>query len=129
MAFAAALGKQLLDAACDNDAWRVRDLLAAGEVGVNYKDGAGFTALICASAEGHAEIFRALLAVEGIDTNHANTEGFTALILASQEGRAEVVRDLLAVDGINAPFKFQFCRGLLIISDIGIRPDVSGSSI
>ena len=102
MAHIAALGEQLLDAAIYDDAECVRNILAAGEVGVNYYDRDGFSALLCASQDGYTEVVRVLLAVEGINANHASNKGSTALILASQDGYTEVVRVLLAVEGVNA---------------------------
>ena len=124
MADVAALGEQLLDAACDNDSERVRVLLAAGEVGVNYKDCGRWTALLCAAQAGHIEVVRALLAVAGIDANHASrglnaalciasedgyvnrasTQGSTALMVAAQQGHAEIVRALLAVHGVDTNY-------------------------
>ena len=55
----------------------------------------GYTPLIEASLNDHAEIARALLAA-GVDVNAADTDGWTALMCASCYGRVVIVRDLLA---------------------------------
>ena len=62
---------------------------------MNKADSDGWTPLIKASIDGHAEIARALLAA-GADVNAADNGGWTALMFASFWGHVEIVRDMLA---------------------------------
>src|SRR5205814_7579494 len=72
----------------------VKALLARGAK-VNAKEKRGQTALMWASAEGHAAVVELLLEA-GADFRTALPEsGFTPLFFAAREGRTEVVRGLL----------------------------------
>ena len=55
---------------------------------------AGFTALMIAAENGHADVVKELLE-KGANVNLENKQGFTALILAAQEGHTGVVTELL----------------------------------
>jgi len=61
----------------------------------------GYTVLLHASEEGHAEVVAMLLAKQGVDVNQAADDGVTPLYIASQEGHSEVVSMLLAKQGVD----------------------------
>ena len=86
----------LPDAARARSLAEVKRLLNKG-VDVNQgMTGHGTTALMWASANGHADMVDLLLAQEGVDVNQGRTDhGTTALMLASMYGRADVVAALL----------------------------------
>ena len=70
----------------------VRLLLEKGAE-VNIKGPGGFTALMLAASNGHAETVRLLLE-KGADLNAKTRLGQTALVLASQAGRSDAVKVL-----------------------------------
>ena len=83
------------------DLSQVEDLLSEG-ADVNGVDEYGWTALMKASNEGHADVVRALVGVDGIDVNAVSKVGrATALMRASAMGHADVVKVLVEVAGID----------------------------
>lgn len=62
---------------------------------LNVRTPSGMTALMCAAANGYAEIVSQLL-TRGADINIAMNEGVTALTLAASYGHHQTVRDLIA---------------------------------
>jgi hypothetical protein len=73
---------------------RGAELLAASGTKLGLADGEGWTALMYASEEGHAECVSLLLKA-GADAGQADDDGWTALMYASEEGHAECVSLLL----------------------------------
>ena len=72
------------------------ELLLAKGADVNAKNQDGWTALMCASLDGHKEVVELLLAKRA-DVNAKANDGFTALIMASQNrpqrGRGAAARE------------------------------------
>ncbi len=68
--------------------------LIDAKVDVNERERKGQTALMWASAEGHAEVVELLLAAKA-DHQIALSSGMTALFFAAREGRRDVVRHLI----------------------------------
>lgn len=91
----------LVAAAEAGDVDRVMQLLARGEVDVNLADAEGWTALIAASSEGHADVVTAILGADGdgtvgpVDVDACNLERETALMRAALIGDARIVHALL----------------------------------
>jgi uncharacterized protein len=83
----------LMQAARFGDVQGVRKYATEG-FDVNEKTKQGKTALILASAAGHAKVVEALLDL-GADVQAHDNNGATALILAATEGHADVVKILL----------------------------------
>jgi ankyrin repeat protein len=87
-------GQQLIHACTSGDLVAVRKLLDEG-VDVNWKDDEdGWTALMCASYQGHVKVVKLLL-VRGALIDIQINGGSTALIAASFYGKIECVRLLL----------------------------------
>jgi ankyrin repeat protein len=86
-------GQQLIDKCSSGDLAAVRKLLDDG-VDVNWKDTEGRTALMWASAYGHAEVVKLLLD-KGAQIDVQNNGGGMALMWASVNGKVECVRLLL----------------------------------
>ena len=91
--------KALIDAIADVNPQRsptVASLPAcwAGKLLANAQDHFGFTALMWATLNGHADTVKALTCV-GADVNMQDKCGKTALMLASEKGHADVVKVLL----------------------------------
>jgi len=84
---------ELIGAAFKGDLAAVSAALANG-ADVNAKNNKGLTALMKASAGGHADVVKFLLD-KGADVNSKNTNGYTALMAASWSGHADVVKLLL----------------------------------
>src|SRR6266496_354738 len=89
-----AADEQLVRAAADGDARKVRALLAAG-ASVNGSNYNGQTALIRAVFFGHVEIARLLLAA-GAETDAKDLVGFTALDWSRARGFPEITQLLKA---------------------------------
>jgi hypothetical protein len=87
------LDRELLDAASDGDAARVKELLRKG-ANVNARDESGHTPLHHAAYRGHAEVAELLLE-RGADVNARDKDGHTPLHWAAAEGYADVARLLL----------------------------------
>lgn len=105
----------LVTAAESGDAEQVAVLLEDG-VDVNLADGEGWTALIAAASEGHADIATALLAIPGIDVNACNHDQETALLRATAGGHVEIVGALLAVEGLDVNAATATGKSALIIA-------------
>ena len=86
--------RELMRAAGEGDAERVRSLLGAG-ADPNAALESGETALIRAASKGHLGVVQLLLAA-GADPNAEREDGFTALGVAVFFGYADIVRALLA---------------------------------
>lgn len=79
----------LLVAARDGDSASVNETLASGAQ-INAKlSGGGWTALMVATVNGHAEIVRTLLD-KGADPHVENDNGWTALMIATRKGFAQI---------------------------------------
>lgn len=90
----ASTGRRLFDAAHAGDTANVRQLLAQGAE-VNWRNVGGWSPLMIAAAERHAETVAALLE-GGADPNHRNHYGRTALMFAAGYGQTAIVERLLA---------------------------------
>lgn len=91
----------LIAAAEAGDVATVTELLAIGEIDVNLSDGEGWTALIAAASEGHADVVATILAADGdgtvgtVDVDAYNQDCETALMRAALNGSANIVSALL----------------------------------
>ena len=90
--------RQLRDWSASGRTEAVRKLLAENEtVDVGSRDGMGWTALMYAAEDGHADIV-GLLIDAGANVYSENNDGVTAIHLAAEKGRANVVRVLLKAE-------------------------------
>jgi ankyrin repeat protein len=94
----------LTKAAFLNKADIVKVLLEEGAY-PNLKNSSGFTALIWASREGHAQVVQALLSHPNIDPNLQNRWGRTALIWATILNCSQAVLELLKHPSIDLNLK------------------------
>ena len=83
----------LVNAVKDNNINAAKKAIAAG-ADVNAKDEGGWTALMFASQNGHAEIVCTLIKA-GADVNAKRKDGATALMRAALEGHTETVSTLI----------------------------------
>ncbi|MCP5146148.1 MAG: ankyrin repeat domain-containing protein [Gammaproteobacteria bacterium] len=93
LAIPAARASQLTDAARDNDAARVQQLIKAG-ADVNARGPDGGTALLWAAHFADADLVRALLKA-GADPSVANLFGATPISEAAEVGSAAIIEQLL----------------------------------
>ena len=93
------LDEQAIAACDDGNAAALESLLKAG-VAPNAADEDGWTPLLSAVENGHAECVTLLLASPSIDVNQADNDGATPLFAAAQEGQAECMTLLLASPSI-----------------------------
>jgi ankyrin repeat protein len=91
---------ELFSACKQNDLDRVRELLDHG-ADPNVQDFHGWTALMEASREGHADVVRLLLLDDRTDPNMKDNLGWAAWIHAIREGNTDVVKLLKAFSGWN----------------------------
>jgi ankyrin repeat protein len=89
-----ALDQNLMMAACDGDADKVKRLMREGATVDGYKNDVGDAALACASIKGDAGIVQVLLE-GGADTEVKDMIGHTALLKATCAGHAKTVQVLL----------------------------------
>jgi ankyrin repeat protein len=90
-------GQQLLEAARDGDAAKVRTLLSTqgAQSFFNYQDAHGATPLFFAAANGHEAVTKQLIYAR-CSVDHQDMSGFTALHIAAARGREAVTEELLA---------------------------------
>jgi len=98
LACARRIDEELRRAAIEGKVYAVEDLLGRG-ANVNMRKG-GWTVLMFAAREGHAEIAKILLD-NGADVNASGKEGWewggaTALIIAAEKGHTEIIKIFLA---------------------------------
>jgi ankyrin repeat protein len=74
----------------------VESLLKKG-LDVNYRDFYGWTAVMCAAREGHADIVDCLLQ-SGADVNVVNSDGHTAAMVARNAGHRHLAEQLMRLD-------------------------------
>lgn len=125
------MNKELLHAAYEGNADRVRYLLEAG-ADVNYTnlDGKDFdmTALLYAAGRGHTEVVK-LLIDSGADLNVKDAGGATAMELAEASGFTDIVRLIKAAvgSGLGDTSKAETVEALLLkISASSVLPPSSG---
>ena len=85
----------LISAARYGDIVRVKLLLDDKHINVNLQDKFGWTALHCASWNGHLEIVQLLLQDERIDVNIQEENGRTALDVAIRHNKTNVAKLLI----------------------------------
>ena len=86
--------ESFLEAAEEGDLAKVTQMLKDG-IDVNAQDEKGYTALMWACAEKHADVAIALLKVDGIRVDLVKKHGNTVLQCASHHGMLEVVEKLI----------------------------------
>lgn len=87
--------EELTRAAFFGDDAKVKVLLGRGAVDVTQRDQRGMTALMAASAQGHADVVETLLAA-GAKVNEQDKTGLTPLMSACIDGHLKVAKVLLA---------------------------------
>ena len=107
--------------------------LTEAQADVNYATSAyvgkpifeGYTALLFASNDGHAEVVKVLVSA-GANVNHSSKDGFSALIWACQEGRIRIVQALIEAQAdlnyaIPANILMPDCKGLTALVYASIK--------
>lgn len=93
--------ERLQRAAFEGDMVELSEALAAGG-SVDSFDEHGYTPLIWAAQQGHADAV-ALLLARGAKVDLTDKKGYTALIWAAQQGQVDVMKQLLAAGAAIAP--------------------------
>lgn len=75
---------------------KVFDIIQKGQIDVNARTAAGWTALSLAAEKGYMKIVAMLLAVKGVDLNSCNNNGKTALHVAALQNQVQTVRMLVS---------------------------------
>jgi len=88
--------EKLLQASANGNITLIDESLSNG-ANKNYKDAKGWTALMFACDQGHAEAVRKLLNA-GVDVNSRDEKGATALVYASVKGYVDIMNLLLDAD-------------------------------
>ncbi|XP_067654143.1 uncharacterized protein [Haliotis asinina] len=96
----AAAGRDLFDASKDGDLGRVKRILSAGHVDINYRGRYSLTPVMAAAVKGHRDVVEFLVG-RGADVSLVDRVGYNILHYACYNGDVETVKLILDLDVVD----------------------------
>ncbi|XP_067653662.1 fibronectin type 3 and ankyrin repeat domains protein 1-like [Haliotis asinina] len=117
-----AAGRDLYDASMRGDLGRVKRILAAGNVDINYRRWS-WTPVMVAAIYGHSDVVEFLVG-RGADVSLVDGDGDNVLHLACYDGDVETVKLILDLDVVDVNYRGHYSRTPVMAAAVNGHRDV-----